>query len=101
VFARWKDIGRLVGGMPKQVKELLISETMRPAVFGGGDAQGLWESPPGRIIIKRSQLGSLASFAGTLLHEIVHASTGFGDVSRDFELALTEYLGTVASEALS
>jgi hypothetical protein len=101
VFARWKDIGQLVGGIPKQVKEILISETMRPAVFSGGDAQGLWESPPGRIIIKRSQLATLDSFAGTLLHEVVHASTGFGDVNRDFELALTEFLGTVAFKALS
>jgi hypothetical protein len=101
VFARWKDICRLIGGMPKQVKELLISETMRPSVFGDGDAQGLWESANGRIIVKRCQLGSLADFAGTLLHEIVHASTGFGDVNRDFELALTEFLGIIASEALS
>lgn len=101
IFARWRDIGQLIGGMPKQVKELAISETMRPAVFGAGDADGLWEGQTGRIIIKRSQLSDLAAFAGTLLHEIVHAKTGFGDVNREFELVLTEFLGRVASEALN
>jgi len=101
VFGRWKDIVRLVGGLPKQVKELVVSETMRPAVFGTGDAEGLWEGHTGRIIIKRSQLSNLANFAGTILHEVAHAKTGFADVSRDFELVLTEFLGTVASKALS
>jgi hypothetical protein len=100
VFARWKDVTQLVGGLPRQVKELVVSETMRPAVFGGADAVGLWEGHTGRIIVKRSQLINLATFAGTLLHETVHAKSGFGDVSRDFELVLTEFLGTVAAEAL-
>jgi hypothetical protein len=29
------------------------------------------------------QLGSLSGFAGTLLHEIAHAKTGYNDVSRE------------------
>ena len=58
------------------------------------------EASNGRIIIKRSQLGSLPDFAGTLLHEVAHARSGLGDVSRDFESVLTEFLGRAASCAL-
>jgi hypothetical protein len=49
------------------------------------------------IVILRSQLASSRRFAGTLLHEIAHAKTGYPDVSRDFENELTEMLGKVAS----
>jgi hypothetical protein len=100
VFEQREAIVRLIGGLPRAVKEIAISETMRPDVLGGGDADGLWESSTGRIIIKRSQLSSLTAFAGTFLHEIAHAKSGFGDVSRDFERVLTEALGHVAVRAL-
>jgi len=101
IFERRHEIARLIGGLPRGVKEVLISETMRPETLGGGDADGLWEAAMGRIIIKRSQLSSTAAFAGTLLHEIAHAKSGFGDVSRDFELVLTDFLGRTATRALS
>jgi hypothetical protein len=35
-----------------------------------------------------------------LLHEMVHAGTGFDDISRDFELALTDLLGHISERAL-
>jgi hypothetical protein len=79
---------------------MVISETMRPETFGTGDADGLWEASTGRIIVKRSQLSCLAAFAGTLLHEIAHAKSGLGDVNRDFELVLTDFLGQAATRAL-
>lgn len=101
VFEQRHDIARLVGGLPRGVKEVVISETMRPEMLGGGDADGLWEGTAGRIIIKRSQLSSLTAFAGTLLHEIAHARSGFGDVNRDFELVLTDFLGQTAARALN
>lgn len=101
VFEQREAIGRLVGGLPSRVKEVVVSETMRPETFSGGDTDGLWEASTGRIIIKRSQLSSLAAFAGTLLHEIAHAKSGFGDVSRDFELVLTDFLSQTATRALS
>jgi hypothetical protein len=96
VFDEWRRIAEIGGGLPRAFTELRISETMRPDALTG-DPVGLWEPGKGRIIIKRSQLASLACFAGTLLHEITHARTGFSDVSRPFELALTEMLGTVAA----
>jgi hypothetical protein len=95
VFDEWRRIAE-TGGLPPAFRELRISETMRPDVLTR-DPVGLWEPDKGRIIIKRSQLASLACFAGTLLHEITHARTGFSDVSRAFELALTEVLGTVVA----
>ncbi|HVB39385.1 MAG TPA: hypothetical protein VNE83_00690, partial [Terriglobales bacterium] len=99
VFRQRDTIVRLVGGPPRAVKAIVISETMRPDALGGADADGLWEAQTGRIIIKRSQLSSVAAFAGTLLHEIAHARSGCSDVNREFELMLTEFLGLAASRA--
>jgi len=100
VFALCRQIADLVGGIPRPVKEILISETMRPTSLSGGDADGLWEGGTGRLIIKRSQLRSVSEFAGTLLHEIAHATSGCTDVNRDFELELTNFLGKTAARAL-
>jgi len=97
VFERWKAIANLVGGLPRKVKEIKISETMRADFLTGNVTTGLWDAASSRIIILRSQLRSLPTFAGTLLHEIAHAKTGFDDVTRDFENALTTMLGTVAA----
>ena len=52
------------------------------------------------IIIKRSELSSLSSYAGTLVHEAVHASTKYSDVSRDFESALSKVIGVLCVEGL-
>jgi hypothetical protein len=97
VFVRVEELIRIAGGLPKNVSEIKISETMRPDLQMGDNAVGLWEPANGRIIIKRSQLTELSLLAGTLLHEITHAATGHPDVSRAFESALTELLGNVAA----
>jgi len=39
-------------------------------------------------------------FGGTLLHELAHARSGAGDVTREFELALTEVMGRMATKVL-
>jgi hypothetical protein len=101
VFGRWREIARLDGGVPRQVKAVMVSETMRPSVTEGMDPAGLWEPKTGRVIIQRAQLRRLSSFAGTLLHEFAHARTGHVDVSREFESSLTTTIGTLASQALS
>jgi len=97
IFEGWISVAQLGGGLPANVKEIKISETMRPDAANGDNTVGLWEPAHGRIILKRCQLSSMASFSGTLLHEITHARSGYGDVSREFEGALTEMLGTVAA----
>jgi hypothetical protein len=100
IFALREKIGSLVGGIPKKVKHVKISETMRPDIMSGYTPQGLWDEATNSIIILRKQLASVEEFAGTFLHEIAHAKTGYGDVSRDFETALTEMLGRVAATQL-
>jgi len=100
-FDQWKAIVSLVGGLPNNVREVKISETMRPDFSTGQECTGLWEEDKRRIIIKRAELRSLASFAGTLLHELTHARTGFPDVSRQFESALTDMIGEVSRVCLS
>jgi hypothetical protein len=100
IFDYWKRLVNLVGGLPKQVREIVISETMRPDFGTGRECQGLWESEKKRIVIKRSELASIQSFAGTLLHEVTHANSESPDVSREFENALTEVIGQLSSVCL-
>ena len=66
----------------------------------GADAGGLWEYSTGRIIIKRAELGSMESYAGTLLHEAAHASSGASDSTRDFENELTIIIGKVSAKCV-
>lgn len=100
IFDCWERIVQLVGGLPDQVREVKISETMRPDLGTGRECQGLWEAEKKRIIIKRSALATVSSFAGTLLHEVTHANSGCADVSREFESALTEVIGQLSSACL-
>lgn len=90
----------LIGGCPSNVKEVLISETMRLDKYGYREALGLWEPSKSRVIIKRSQLSDLQSYAGTLLHEIGHARSGANDISGKFEDELTKLLGIIAQNSI-
>ncbi len=98
VYDRTKDIFKLLGGQPPMVREVLISETMR--LEGLEEAVGVWDARDARIVIKRSQLRSLSDYAGTLLHETAHATSGAVDVSPAFEDELTTSLGTISSNSL-
>jgi hypothetical protein len=100
VFELREGIARLAGGIPPEVKGIRISETMRPDFGSNYEPVGLWQPNRRHIIIKRSELRSVATFAGALLHEMTHASTGLLDVTRDFEQALTTTLGNVSARAL-
>jgi len=100
VYRFTEQIFDLVGGKPKAVKAVKISETMRKEFYTSHETQGIWEPSTGSIIIKRSQLSNLANYAGTLLHEAVHAKSGFGDVSRDFEMELTKLIGIICVKAV-
>jgi hypothetical protein len=100
VFDKTDEILNLIGGKPKVVKEIKISETMRNQLGSFVEAEGLWEVQTGRIIVKRSTLTSTEKYAGTLLHEVAHALSGANDVSREFECKLTQMTGIVSSKAL-
>jgi hypothetical protein len=98
IFNRTDEIFEVAGGRPARVKDVLISETMR--LEGLEEAVGVWEPRENRIVIKRSQLASLHSYAGTLLHEMAHVTSGAPDVSRRFEDELTTSMGTVTANSL-
>jgi len=83
----------LLEGKPAAVRDIRISETMRKDFLTTRETVGLWMPKEGLIVIHRSQLNSLEKFAGTLLHEAIHAKHGVLDVSREFELHLTNLIG--------
>ena len=43
VFEQRTELAALVGGLPKVVKDIVVSETMRPETLGGIEAAGLWK----------------------------------------------------------
>ncbi len=98
VFEMTRRLADLVGGIPSRVQSVKISETMRPETGSLSEACGLWTGT--EIIVKRSELASVESYASTLLHEIAHARSGQTDVTIGFEHELTSLLGMVASKAL-
>jgi hypothetical protein len=100
VFDRTRDIVALQGGYPRQIKEVVISETMRINSHGTAEVVGYWDAASGRIVIKRDQLLTLPRYAGTLLHEVTHATSDAQDVSSEFEEALTATVGAVATRYL-
>ena len=99
VWSHAKQIMDLIGGKPEGVRSVRISESMRLSK-SSVEVVGVWEPDVGRIVIKRSQLANLADFAGTLLHELAHATTDAPDVSEVFERELTAFLGLVAKKGL-
>jgi len=57
--------------------------------------KGVWDRTLNSIIIKRSELSSIRSYAEVLIHELIHAETGFSDVTREFENVLSETIGNL------
>ena len=100
VFAMTGAILNLMGGKPPIVEEIRISETMRLDPQFYREAVGLWQEDNGRIVIKRSQLKNLKSYAGILVHEIAHAKSGASDVSINLEQQLDSLIGTIISYVL-
>ena len=90
----------IINWFPKKsnlIKDIVLSNTMRPDNYTGSDALGVWEPSTKRIIIKRSQLKNIQSFAGTLVHELIHAHTNTDDKTIEFENELTEMLGKLST----
>lgn len=99
IFEKTDAILALVGGKPKVVKEIRISETMRPALGSLAETDGLWDGK-GTIIIKRSVLKTVEKYAGVLIHEVAHTVGEAPDVTREFEIDLTDLTGLAGSKAL-
>lgn len=100
IFMMTGAIIDLVGGKPKQIKEIKVSKTMRINPSSLREAEGLWDPLTGFVVIKRCQLGSLEKYAGTLLHELCHAKSGTSDVTSEFEIELTRLIGTITAKSI-
>ena len=82
-------------GTKIRASQIFISSKMHQS--DDGWVLGVWEPEKRRVIILRSQLANREQFLGTLIHELTHADSGSPDISREFECALTERLGRLAS----
>jgi len=94
IYGLIPDILKSIGGKPKDVKRIRISNTMKKDYLGNNNSTlGIWDEENGDIVLHRSTLKDSAQFFGTLAHEVIHARTGYDDVSREFENALTDLIG--------
>jgi hypothetical protein len=91
-----KRIFEAIGGRPAQIRSIRIAERIMQHDDSKVETLGLWDEARQQILIRRDQLRSVRSFAGVLLHEIAHATSGRGDCDRGFEHELTNLLGKVA-----
>jgi hypothetical protein len=101
IFDLTNEILNLVDGKPRTVRDIKISTTMRKDFFGQAETHGVWDLNTSSIIIHRPMLNSLKDYAGTLIHEAIHAKSGLGDISRNFESELTIAIGQVCEKALT
>jgi hypothetical protein len=101
VYNLTTDILNLVDGKPRIVRDIKISTTMRKDFFSQSETVGIWEPSTSSIIILRKMLNSIKDYAGVLIHEAIHAKSGLGDVSRNFEHELTVAIGQVCEKALT
>lgn len=101
MFELTNDILNLVDGKPRTVRDIKISNTMRKDFFSQTETNGVWEPNTNSIVIHRPMLNSLKDYAGTLIHEAIHAKSGLGDISRNFESQLTTAIGQVCEKALT
>ena len=90
----------IFGGIPKQVKGIKISSTMRKNFSGGIETPGCWDEKSKNIVIYRETLKTVADYSGTLIHELIHAKTGHNDVTRSFETDLTNKIGDICKQLL-
>ena len=93
VYQFTPKILNLFGAPPKKVKEIKISSTMRKDFFAEVETLGCWDEKSSLIVLSRKTLNSISDYSGTLIHELIHAKTGYDDVTRVFENSLTEKIG--------
>lgn len=91
----------IFGGQPKKVKSIKISTTMRKDFFADVETLGCWDEKTNSIVLSRKTLKSLQDYSGTLIHELIHAKTGYDDVTRAFESELTDTIGKLCGNLLT
>ena len=100
VYEHTARILDLFGGILYKVKSINISSTMRNDFFGDVETLGCWDGQSISIVISRKVSTSISQYSGTLIHELIHAKTGQPDVSREFEISLTDQIGDLCSNVL-
>ena len=95
-LSNWKKLPALLEplGLSSWLEKCLISEQLKE---DADSTVGVWDREIQKIVILRSQLHNEVDLFGTVIHEVIHASTGTSDVSRPFECELTEMIGKLAS----
>lgn len=81
---------------PEQIK---VAKTLRPD-FPSDSFGGVWDEDEEMVVIRRDMLRNPAVFCGVLIHELTHADTGFDDIDRGFETALSRWIGYFAWRAI-
>lgn len=74
---------------------------MRKDFFADVETMGCWDGQTASIVLSRKTLKNVADYSGTLIHELIHAQSGFDDVTREFERSLTETIGQLCEIALN
>ena len=84
-------------------EEIKVARTLRPVRpdFPTDSFGGVWNPEKCLVIIRRDTLRNPAVFCGVLVHELTHADTGFDDIDRGFETALSKWIGYSAWKAIS
>lgn len=77
---------------PDQIR---IATTLHPD-FPADSFGGVWDEEKSLVIIRRDMLWNPATFCGVLVHELIHADTGLDDIDREFETALSKWIGYFA-----
>lgn len=80
--------------------QIRIARTFRPD-FPTDSFGGVWDKEEELVIIRRDMLRNPAVFCGVLVHELTHADTGFDDIDRGFETALSRWIGYFVWKAIS
>jgi hypothetical protein len=93
VYKHTDEILDIFGKKPNKVKHIKISSTMRKDFFQEEETVGCWDEKTSSIVLARKTLKLLSGYSGTLVHELIHAKTGYRDVTREFENSLTEKIG--------
>lgn len=84
--------------LTKWEDRIRLSKTINE--YTSGDVRGVYDPLLNLIIIKPAVLESPELFYETLTHELIHATTGYLDNTRDFENMLGKYVGRLAVSAL-
>lgn len=92
-----KDIVlKCIGGLPDNIDDIRIAEVIRYK-NDSTLTQGVCRWGEREIVISRSILYRKELFLGVLAHELAHAKSEAGDLTKEFEDELTNMLGYLAT----